>query len=173
MAIFAWLFLAASGTGTALPNLPVPVLDLHRYAGSWHEIAHLPLFFQRQCVDNITATYTLEPHGTIQVRNACRTRSGSVDIANGVARPGRTQGALQVNFAPRWLRWVPWGWADYWVIDLDPHYQWAVVGSPSKKYLWVLSRTPSMTDALFQQLKNHAAARGYPVDSLIMAAPLK
>jgi apolipoprotein D and lipocalin family protein len=132
------------------------------------------MFFQRQCVDTITATYTQQPDGRIGVRNACRTRSGAMDAAVGVARPvAGSPGALEVRFAPDWLAWLPLVWADYWVVDLDPDYQWAVVGGPSKKYLWVLSRQPDMDRALFEAIKARAARRGYPVDRLQMAAKLR
>ncbi|HET6431321.1 MAG TPA: lipocalin family protein [Dyella sp.] len=156
----------------SLPNRPVTTLELERYAGTWHEIAHLPLFFQRKCIDTITATYTPRADGTLAVHNACRTAKG-MDASDGVARPtGGASGALQVRFAPRWLAWLPMVWADYWVIELDPDYRWAVVGSPSRKYLWVLSRTPSMDAGQFRAIRNRAAARGYPVERLVMAAPL-
>lgn len=172
--LFLATFAAASlgAAGADLPNRPVPELDLQRYAGRWHEIAHLPMFFQRQCVDTITATYAPRPDGTVGVRNACRTRK-SMDASDGVARRvDARSGALEVRFAPGWLAWLPWVWADYWVIELDPEYRWAVVGSPSRKYLWVLSRGPSMDGALFRGIRDRARARGYPVDKLVMAAPL-
>ena len=96
-----------------LPNRPVPVPDLARYAGTWHEIAHLPLFFQRQCIDTITATYTPRPDGTLAVHNACRTAKG-MDASDGVAhRVDADSGALKVRFAPSWLAWLPMVWADY------------------------------------------------------------
>lgn len=161
-------------TAAALANAPVPEVDLNRYAGTWHEIAHLPMFFQRHCVGDITAQYTLQPDGKVGVRNACRTRDGSMDASEGVARPvpGKP-GALQVRFAPDWLSWLPMVWADYWVVELDPDYRWAVVGGPSTKYLWVLSREPSMERTLFEQIRDRARERGYPVDKLVMAAPLE
>ena len=156
------------------PNAPVEALDLDRYAGQWHEIAHLPMFFQRKCIDRITATYTRRADGTIEVRNACRSRAGDVDESTGAARPvaGRP-GALEVRFAPAFLSWLPMVWADYWVIDLDPEYRWAVVGGPTRKYLWVLSREPSMARTQFEQITARARAKGYPVDRLVMAAPLR
>ncbi len=155
-------------------NAPVATLDVQRYAGQWHEIAHLPMFFQRRCVDQITATYTAKADGTIAVDNACRTKNGKMDASSGVARRvGDRPGALKVRFAPRILSWLPWVWADYWVIDLDPHYQWAVVGGPSHKYPWVLSRTPTMDKRLFMRIRDQARERGYPVDELVMAAPLE
>ncbi|HEU4671057.1 MAG TPA: lipocalin family protein [Dyella sp.] len=171
----AFAILAGTGLGARAeppPNRPVQQLDLQRYLGQWHEIAHLPMFFQRKCIDTITATYTLRPDGTLGVHNACRTARG-MDASDGVARRvDDHSGALKVRFAPAWLGWLPMVWADYWVIELDPGYRWAVVGSPSRKYLWVLSRTPRMDAATFRGIRDRAAARGYPVDRLVMAAPL-
>lgn len=165
--------LSTAPAAFAATNAPVTSLDLQRYAGQWHEIAHLPMFFQRKCVDKITATYTVNPDGTVAVHNACRAKNGNMDASDGVAKrvPG-APGALKVRFAPRIVAWLPWVWADYWVIELDPNYQWAVVGSPSRKYLWILSRAPSMNPALFGQIRDRARERGYPVDKLVMAAPL-
>jgi apolipoprotein D and lipocalin family protein len=80
--------------------------------------------------------------------------------------------ALQVRFAPRLLGWLPMVWADYWVIDLDPDYRWAVVGGPSRKYLWILSRDPTLDRALFDQIKARAAQRGYPVEKLVLTATI-
>lgn len=173
MTSLTWILVAFPDMGSALSNQPVPTLDLKRYAGVWHEMAHLPLRFERQCVGDVTATYTVNADNTVHVRNACRMRNGAKSVAMGVARLGHTPGALKVSFAPRWLGWIPWVWADYWVVDVDPDYQWAVVGGPSKKYLWVLSRAPTMPTALFKQLTQRAAARGYPTDKLIMTAPLQ
>lgn len=174
MMLATLLNLAVVTSFAASANTPVVQLDLQRYLGTWHEIAHLPMFFQRHCVDQINATYTPLPDNTIQVRNACRTRDGSMNESTGVARPVEDKpGQLKVRFAPGWLAWLPMVWADYWVIDLDPDYQWAVVGGPSHKYLWVLSRTPTMERVLFECLRDRARERGYPVDNLVMAAPLE
>jgi apolipoprotein D and lipocalin family protein len=156
-----------------LANQPVSKIDLARYAGHWHEIAHLPMYFQRDCIDHVTADYTLRPDGKLDVRNVCRTRNDVADVAEGVARPaGSRAGALKVRFAPAWLAWLPFVWADYWVIDLDPAYRWAVVGSPSRKYLWFLSRTPRMDKSLFAELCDRAVLRGYAVDQLVMTGPV-
>ena len=165
--------LATASAVAAATNAPVASLDLQRYAGQWHEIAHLPMFFQRHCADQITATYTINPDDSIGVHNACRARNGKMDASDGVAKavPGQPA-ALKVRFAPRILAWLPWVWADYWVVEIDPNYQWAVVGGPSRKYLWVLSRAPSMDAKLFAQIRERARERGYPVDKLVMAAPL-
>ena len=162
---------AASAQDAPLPNTSVPVLDLQRYSGQWHEIAHLPMFFQRNCVANITATYTPRDDGTVGVRNACDEKDGTRSVSEGTARtvaghPGR----LEVRFAPGWLAWASMVWADYWIVDLDPGYRWAVVGGPDRKYLWILSRTPTMPRVGYEAIRARAAQRGYPVDKLVLPA---
>ncbi|MEO8999502.1 MAG: lipocalin family protein [Rhodanobacter sp.] len=172
--LMTMLMIAALPTAaaTTLPNRPVRALDLDRYTGQWHEIAHLPMYFQRKCVGAVTATYTSNPDDTIGVHNTCRTSEG-MKTADGVAEVTKGQpAALKVRFAPAWLTWLPQVWADYWVIDVDTDYQWAVVGSPSRKYLWILSRQPNMPRGLFESLRQRALQRGYAVDKLVMMAPL-
>lgn len=169
--VLALLLALAAGSAPAqqLPNDPVPALDLQRYAGEWHEIAHLPMFFQRNCVANITATYTPRADGTIGVRNACNGKDGKRMVSEGTARPMAAHaGRLQVRFAPDWLAWLPMVWADYWVVELDPGYGWAVVGGPGRDYLWILSRAPTMDRATFDAIRTRAARRGYPVDKLVL-----
>lgn len=166
--------LPARPASAAAPVTSVPELELSRYAGHWYEIAHLPVSFQRQCAGDITAAYALRADGRIEVRNACLTHDGRRAEADGVARtveghPGR----LQVSFVPGWLSWVPLVWADYWVIALDPDYQWAVVGDPDREYLWFLSREPAMDAELFERLKARAEAMGYDLAPLVLAAPLR
>jgi apolipoprotein D and lipocalin family protein len=170
-------FIAALPAVPALaadPVVSVPELELSRYAGHWYEIAHLPVSFQRQCAADITAAYSLRADGSISVLNACRTRGGEQVAAEGVARVVEGHpGQLQVRFVPGWLSWLPLVWADYWVIALDPGYQWAVVGDPDRKYLWILSREPSMDAELFARLKAKAEAMGYDLAPLVVAAPLR
>lgn len=163
----------AAAAQAATPVSSVPALDISRYAGPWHEIAHLPVSFQKNCVGEISAHYTLREDGMIGVRNGCATGDGGRSEVEGVARavPGEP-GRLQVRFAPDWLAWVPWVWADYWVLALDPDYQWAVVGEPRRRYLWILSRSPRMPRAQFEALKDKAVAMGYVLDELVVTAPL-
>ncbi|HWS79230.1 MAG TPA: lipocalin family protein [Thermomonas sp.] len=162
---------AARAQDATLPNASVPALDLQRYSGQWHEIAHLPLFFQRKCVANITAHYSVRADGTLGVRNACEKGDGTTMASEGTARPVPGHpGRLQVRFAPDWLAWAPVVWGDYWVLELDPEYRWALVGGPDRKYLWILSRSPSMPRAQYEAIRARAAQRGYPVERLILPA---
>jgi apolipoprotein D and lipocalin family protein len=164
------LLLPASMIQAAEPLRSVPALDVSRYAGQWYEIAHLPMRYQKDCVADITANYSLRSDGTVGVRNTCRTADGT-DVAEGVAKPVPGHPAqLEVSFAPGWLSWLPFVWADYWVIAIDPDYQWAIVGEPDREYLWILSRSPSMQPAQFEQLKQRATAMGYELGPLIVPA---
>lgn len=166
--------LLACTAQAAAPVESVGRFELDRYAGQWHEIAHLPVSFQKQCVGEITANYGLRRDGRISVTNACRNGDGERVVAEGVARPvAGHPGQLQVRFVPDWLSWVPLVWADYWVLALDPDYQWALVGEPDRKYLWILSRLPEMDRTRFEQLKEKAEAMGYDLGPLRLMAPLR
>lgn len=162
------------GALAAQPVTSVPALDVSRYAGQWHEIAHLPNSFQKDCAGQITAGYTLRADGTIGVRNACTDGNSEQLVADGLARPVEGHpGQLEVRFAPGWLSWLPLVWADYWVIDLDPDYTWAVVGDPDRKFFWILAREPSMDRQLFEGLKLRATQMGYDLSNLVVTAPLR
>jgi apolipoprotein D and lipocalin family protein len=171
------LLLCAFGlAGTAratLPNEPVDSIDLERYLGTWFEVARLPNRYQDDCVSGTTATYYRDEDGEIVVRNACTTADGERISVDGVGREVVAgSGNLQVRFAPRWLAWLP-VWADYWVLDLDPEYRWAVVGGPTRKFLWVLARDPQLEPEVFEGIKARAAARGYAVERLWVADTLR
>ena len=151
------------------PPATVASVDLDRYAGRWFEIARFPNRFQRQCVSDVTATYTVMPDGRVEVINRCREEDGTVTEARGVARsvsPG-SNARLEVRFAPAFLSFLPFVWGDYWVIDLSDDYTTAVVGSPDRQYLWLLSRTPSVGEPVYQRLVAAAAREGYAVDRLV------
>ena len=159
---------SASALDAQSPLRPVPQLDLQRYAGTWHEIARLPLAQEADCARDVTATYTPRPDGTIDVRNECTTADGRRIAADGVARVGDAPAKLQVRFAPRWLAMLPFVWADYWVIALDEEYRWAIVGEPDREHLWILSRERVLDKGTLDGLKARARMLGYELDALIV-----
>lgn len=151
---------------------PVPDLDLDRYAGVWHEIARLPNRFEDQCVSDITATYTPREDGRIRVVNACKEDDGRIDAVEGEARQaGDLPSRLEVRFAPKWLSFLPFVWADYWVIALDDDYRWALVGEPDRKYLWILSREQQLDAETFEAIKERARGLGYDLADLLVVNP--
>ena len=135
-------------------------VELKKYLGKWYEVAHLPARFQEGCT-HTTATYTLSEDGSISVLNECR-KSGKVKRAKGKAKVvDKTSGAkLKVTFF-----WPFYG--DYWIINLGKDYDYAVVGTPNRKYLWILSRTPQMDHELFSQLIESVKSQGFDVNNLI------
>ncbi|UCE84718.1 MAG: lipocalin family protein [Deltaproteobacteria bacterium] len=161
--LWAALSSALLGCQTAAPLRVVPDVDLERYLGRWYEIASFPHRFQRGCVAT-AATYTLRDDGRIRVENQCRDGSFDAELrrAEGVAwlaDPDRSTAKLKVQFF-----WPFRG--DYWIIELDPDYRFAVVGHPSRNYLWILSRSRSMDAALYEDLVARAAAQGFDVSRL-------
>jgi apolipoprotein D and lipocalin family protein len=170
------LFVAAlPATSATLPNQPIDKLDLARYSGQWHEIAHLPMYFERKCSDTVIAVYTPETDGTIRAHYSCHTKAGKIDTVNATAKAARDppDGAFKVRFVPGWLAWLPKTQGDYWVIDLATDYRWALIGGPSGKHLWIMSRDADMDSTLFEKIKDSARQRGYAVDQLILTAPLR
>jgi apolipoprotein D and lipocalin family protein len=147
-----------------LPPLEtVARVDLGRYVGTWYEIASFPQRFQRGCTAT-TATYTIRNDGDIDVLNRCRLGSldGKEKAARGRARvvDRSTNAKLEVSF------FRPF-WGDYWIIDLADDYSYAVVGHPSRDYLWILSRTPAMDEAIYQGIVTRLQARGYETSRLV------
>lgn len=136
--------------------------------GRWYEIAKFPNWFQRQCMSDTSATYTLRADGQVDVLNACRTKNGDVQQALGRARQvgGPTSARLEVRFAPAWLSGLPFLWGDYWVIDLDERYELVAVSEPRRDYLWILARTPTVEHARYRALLARLTALGLDTQRL-------
>jgi apolipoprotein D and lipocalin family protein len=141
--------------------MPVTSVELNRYGGGWYEIARIPNRFQRQCARHTIAQYGLRPDGRLSVLNQCIKRSGNVDQATGVAKvvDPVSSARLKVSLVS-FLGWRPF-WGDYWVIGLDPAYRWAVVGSPDRRYGWVLSRTPRLDEASMASIRELLERQGF------------
>jgi apolipoprotein D and lipocalin family protein len=154
----------AIGKRASRPPLEVvPQVDLTRYMGTWYEIARFPHRFEKGCIA-AKATYTLREDGTVDVINECRLDrfDGPVKTARGIARvvDETTKAKLKVAFF-----WPFSG--DYWIIDVGDDYDYAVVGHPGRKYLWILSRKPLMDDALYDHILTSASSNGYDVSRLV------
>ncbi len=158
---------------TPAPLSTVASVDVPRYMGTWYEIAKYPNWFQKKCASSTSATYSLQADGQVQVLNRCKTANGEWSEALGQARQiGRANSPrLQVRFAPAWLSFIPMVWGNYWIIDLDPQYQWVVVSEPSREYLWILSRTPELPAATYQSLQGKLAANGFDLQRIQVSTP--
>jgi len=144
-----------------MDNSTVKQLDLQRYLGTWYEIARFDHSFERGLV-GVTATYSMRDDGKIKVLNQGyeNTLDGKLSVAEGKAKLTDDPGKLKVSFF-----WI--FYADYFVMELDENYQWALIGSKSDKYLWILSRTPKLGDKVKNLILHHATKRGYDTSKLI------
>ena len=150
------------------PPQTAPTVRLHSYAGRWFELARLSNPFEAVCDHNVTATYVPRPDGRFDVINRCETRRGRLRQAQGIARvvSGSADAKLKVSFAPRALRWMPFAWADYWILDVTPDYSAALVGTPGRNALWLLGRSPTIEQGTLERLLARAAALGYDIAAL-------
>jgi apolipoprotein D and lipocalin family protein len=146
----------------------VAQVDLDRYLGEWFEVSRLPNRFQTQCVSDVKARYERRADGRLDVINSCRLENGQIDDARGVARivERATSAKLKVRFAPAALSFLPMVWGDYWIIGLAEDYSWAVVGSPDRQYLWILSRTPVLSGAALDRALTALRANGFDEKAL-------
>jgi apolipoprotein D and lipocalin family protein len=150
----------------------VPTVDYERYAGTWYEIARLPNRFERRCASDVTATYVPRNDGRVAVINQCLRADGRTDKATGIARraDGQPSSVLQVRFAPAFLSFLPFVWGDYQIIDLGTDYDYAMVGAPSRSYLWILARQPVLRPDLYARLTDRARVQGFDVSRLVKTA---
>jgi apolipoprotein D and lipocalin family protein len=154
------LLLLLGCSGSTLPLDTVSSVDLVRYSGRWYEIASLPVSQQRGC-SCTTAEYEIVDATTVRVINTCR-KDGGVDRVEGTAFvvDGSNNAKLRVQFF-----WPFRG--DYWVVGLDDKdYSWAAVGLPSRKYCWILSRTPTMSPELLERLVGELKSKGFATDEM-------
>jgi apolipoprotein D and lipocalin family protein len=162
------LCLVAMGTAAAVsgeePRLEVvPSVDLERYLGTWYEIASYPAWFQKGCTA-VTAEYSRRDDGLIRVVNSCNQGSLDGKLKQSTGRAKVVEGSGNAKLKVSFFR--PF-WGDYWIIDLDPEYRWAVVGVPSRKFLWILSRSRSMDADLYQEITGRLQAKGYDKARLV------
>lgn len=159
--LFLLFFLQSCTMNKNVPTV-VASVDLARYAGKWYEIASYPVSFQKDCYC-IQADYTPTDKGYIKVFNSCR--KGSIQ-----GKPGSITGkAFVVKGSNNAKLKVQFFWpfrAPYWIIGLADNYSWAIVSGPSRKYLWILSRTPEMDKEVYEQIITRLTRDGFDVNKL-------
>lgn len=149
--------LSCSGANV-VDNSTVKDFDLQKYLGTWYEQARYDHSFERG-LTHCTAQYSLRPDGKVRVLNR-GIKDGKAHESEGKAKLTKTPGLLRVSF------WGPF-YSDYRVLMLGPNYSYALVGSSSDKYLWILSRTPLLPEDTILKILNEATRRGYDVSKLI------
>ena len=159
--VMAALLLSVSACkAQSINSTTIDNLDLKRYMGRWYEIARYDHRFERN-MERCEAYYTLESDGTIMVRNSgIDTKTGLLRITDGKAKLGKRPGQLRVSF-------FAFFYSDYNILALGEDYDWALIGSKSPKYLWILSRTPSLPEPTIEHILAIARERGYNTDNLV------
>lgn len=161
ISIFNLSLLSGEQKRETMKPVPVAVVDLKRYVGLWYEIAKIPNRFQRKCAGGTTAQYTLRRDGRIDVVNRCLDREGKPIEARGIARitDTRSNAKLKVSFVHIFGKYLFWG--DYWIIGLDQNYNYAVIGGPTHKYGWILSRKPRLASEELEKVFSILREQGY------------
>jgi len=149
------VFVGSCASRKVAPLSTVESVDLDRYLGAWFEVALIPNRFQKICVADTQARYSLDGD-VLRVRNRCRKANGEIEEAVGVAKvvPGSGNAKLRVSF------FRPF-YGDYWILALDPDYRWALIGEPSREYGWILSRSPQLDEASIEAALAAADDRGF------------
>lgn len=162
--VFIILLASCAHMKDSAPALQVvPYVDLDRYTGTWYEIARYPHKFQKGCIGS-RATYSLRDDGKISVLNECYEDSDKSKLRSAKGKAWivdlDTNAKLKVSFF-----WPFSG--DYWIIDLGKDYEYAVIGHPSRKYLWILSRTQVMDKSVYDAILDRLKEQHYNSSILI------
>lgn len=148
----------------------VSFVDIQQYMGKWYEIARFEQSFQKGCVYT-TAEYTLRPNGKVDVLNTCRLENGIVRQGKAIGHvvDKKTNSKLKVSFVPFFNRFGLFA-GDYWIIGLGDKYEYAIVASPDRQSLWFLSRSPAISDEMYDILLKKASSQGFDVRRLMRAS---
>ena len=159
--ILTFILLSIIGCSKPYPPLDtVKKVDLQKYLGTWYEIARYEHYFEKGCRD-VSATYSLKEDGDIKVINRCtKEEAGKKEVVGVAYATDESNSKLKVSF------FRPF-YGDYWIIMLDDDYRYAVVGDPSREYLWILSRTPKLEENIKNNILNRLPKMGYSPEPLI------
>lgn len=155
----------------AQKETPEPItvdhVDLNKYTGIWYEIAKIPNSFQKKCISNSAAHYSLNEDGSIKVVNSCKNSDGEMNSSEGVAEvvDTKTNSRLKVSFVS--IFGINFFWGDYWIIGLNDDYSYAVIGTPNRKYGWILSRTKQLSEEKLSTVYDILQKNGYNTEDFV------
>ncbi|MGZ3745090.1 MAG: lipocalin family protein [Pseudobdellovibrionaceae bacterium] len=159
------LFMNMGHTMTGNQKSPVETVqfvNLQKYVGKWYEIASIPAWFQKDCISNTTAEYSFAENNLIKVLNSCETQNGERKFAEARAKVMdiTTNSKLKVTFV-KFFYWIFAFGGNYWILNLASDYSYSIVGDPTRKYAWILSREPLMPQDKLIAAENSLKSQGY------------
>ena len=164
--------------GSCSSDAPKPLetvseFDLPRYLGDWNQVAAIPVWFQSDCAARTRANYALGEDGLVEVVNSCETADGERKRAEARARfvNNGSDGRLEVTFVEVLGFWVWPAAGDYWIIGLDPDYQWAIVGQPSREFAWILARSEFLDRQTLKETVQILREASYDPCDLLLTTP--
>jgi apolipoprotein D and lipocalin family protein len=140
------------------PLRSVPHVDLPRYMGDWYVIANIPYFAEKDCFDSIES-YALRADGRID--NWFRCRKGSFDAPLEQKASAVVTVVNKTTNAEWRVKFFKIISVQYWILNLDPNYQWVMVGHPSRRYGWIMARAKTLDEATYQRILQATSAQGY------------
>jgi apolipoprotein D and lipocalin family protein len=162
LSVAAGLMLSSSAFAQGLFPSVVPDLDLNQFLGRWYQVASTNPAFQADCVC-VTADYSLIDANTVKVVNSCRKGSpeGELDLVEGSAKTTRNPAKLNVSFGGFSLPF-----SNYWVVDIAEDYRYAVVSTPFRNPIWILSRTPEIASGDLNTIYSNLQKGGFSIRGL-------
>lgn len=144
----------------------LPSIDLNRFTGTWYEIARLPNKREKKCIADVVQVLALgDKKNQLQIVESCKTNKGYTQIRNASAKGLKNSGDGKLKVTYLW----PFS-EKHWVLALGEQYEWALVGSPDHKTLWVLSRTRNMDNSTLSAIQQKAGSQGFHTDKMKMTA---
>lgn len=165
--VFLCLEIASANSTNGNPVHTVPFVDIVRYSGKWFEIASIPNRFQKECARGTMAEYALVENHRIAVTNSCIRENGTLDRAQGIARIENPESNAELKVSFFRLFGVNFFWGDYWIMGLDPDYRYAFIGTPDRKYGWLIARAPELDTASMDKLWGLVKSQGYSPDKFV------
>lgn len=155
-AVFVSLAIGCTSMKQSLKT--APSVDLPRYMGDWFVIANIPYFAEKGCFDSIES-YALRPDGKIDNWFSCRKGSFQAPLERKASATATvTDTGTNAVWSVRFFKIIP---VAYLILEVDPNYQWVVLGHPSRRYGWIMARSKTLDDTLYQRLLGDLAVQGY------------
>lgn len=160
-ALICSIFLFTACSSKNPPLQTVEKVDLNKYLGTWYEIARYEHFFEKDC-KNVSANYSMLDEKTIKVINKCTKiqTNEKKEVMGRAYAIDESNSKLKVSF------FRPF-YGDYWVLILDENYEYVVVGTPSREYLWILARQNTISKEVKNSILEKLPSLGFDASKFV------